>query len=72
MEYNLAGLDDTWVDSGVAGPSTPEPGGGPPGQGGEDSDSDMSDVIPQYDGANDEIGEILYMTIEIFSKLLIK
>ncbi|XP_052808091.1 uncharacterized protein LOC128236972 isoform X1 [Mya arenaria] len=59
-EYDLAGLDDTWVDSQEAGPSNtthPQPESANQEAGGSDSDSDMSDVIPQYDGANDEPGK---------------
>ncbi|KAH3835834.1 hypothetical protein DPMN_109200 [Dreissena polymorpha] len=68
---DMVGLDDTWVDSQVAGPShtadSPElvadhlagahqKDGADANDNGSDSDSDMSDIIPQYDGATDENG----------------
>lgn len=56
LEYDLAGLDETWNDSQEAGPSNVAGVVSAAGVADDDSDSDMSDNIPQYDGANDELG----------------
>ena len=71
----MAGLDETWSGSQLEEPGPSKTTSGYPhntaaDENEEDSDSDMSDIIPQYDGANDEAGKnILYVTIvNMFTK----
>ena len=49
-EYDMAGMDDTWIDSQLDTAVTAAAGDDTD----SDTDSDSSDVIPQYDGPMDE------------------
>lgn len=57
-EYDLAGLDKTWTGSQLEEPGPSKAPGTSAARDDniEEYDSDMSDTIPQFDGANDEDG----------------
>lgn len=61
-EFDLAGLDETWTDSQMDDPGPSQTTNrDKDAAGDDDSDSDMSDIIPQYDGANDEDGKLCFV-----------